>query len=70
MPTTMTFVRQIHATDPHFPLEPVPEKKRLELLGNSECVNVLEALLWRTGEMFPEIKLADSAAGSRDDSAS
>ena len=43
------------ADDKEFPPEPVDEQRRLELLGNSQIVTVLEALKYNDGRMFPPI---------------
>ena len=44
------------ANDVNHPCEPVEKKRRLELLGNSVCINLLEAFLWRERELFPPIE--------------
>jgi site-specific DNA-cytosine methylase len=36
-------------------LEEVPEKRRLQLLGNSEVVTLLEAIMWNSRQLFPPI---------------
>ena len=50
------------AEDTEHPVEPVPAKRRLELLGNSECVTLLEALCWREQELFPPFEENDNLA--------
>jgi len=41
--------------DKLFPPEPVKGRRRLELLGNSQVVTVLEALIWNDRQLFPPI---------------
>ena len=36
-------------------LEGVSEKRRLQLLGNSEVVTLLEAIMWNSRQLFPPI---------------
>lgn len=43
------------ANDPDYPVEPLSASKRLSLLGNSECVTILEALMWNDRRLFPPI---------------
>ena len=43
------------ASDPDYPLEKLSDTKRLSLLGNSECVTLLEALMWGDKRLFPPI---------------
>ena len=43
-------------SDVNFPPEPVEDMQRLELLGNSQCVTLLEALMWNDQELFPPVQ--------------
>jgi hypothetical protein len=43
------------ACDEKFPAEPVAAKRRLELLGNSEAVTLLEALMWSDRKLYPAV---------------
>lgn len=43
------------ASDPDCPVEELGATKRLSLLGNSECVTLLEALMWGDKRLFPPI---------------
>ena len=41
--------------DPLHPCEPVGDTQRLELLGNSQCVTLLEAFMWNDQKLFPPV---------------
>ena len=50
------------AIDHECPTEPLGASQRLSLLGNSECVTLLEALMWDDRRLFPPI-LEESEIG-------
>ena len=41
------------ASDSNFPVEEVDDARRLALLGNSQVVTLLEAMIWREQELYP-----------------